>query len=1588
MDLSSAKLDLLALLLEEENIEYIPVQAISPRKNTENLELSFAQKRLWILNQLEPGNPFYNIPAALKLKGKLDVDALKFSFNEIIQRHEVLRTKFNVIDGQPILEIVPQQTITLPIVDLREIALTEREAKVQSLADAEFRKPFNLASEPLLRGTLLQLDEAEYILLLTMHHIVSDGWSTDILIREVAAIYECFTQGKPSPLPQLTIQYTDYAIWQRKWLQGEVLETQLNYWKQQLAGNLPILELPTDRPRPKIKTYQGAKQYFQLSPELSLALKTLSQKQDCTLFMTLLAAFKALLYRYTGLEDIIVGSPIANRNRAEIESLIGFFVNTLVLRTDLSDHPTFAELLNRVRETTLSAYAHQDLPFDLLVEELQPQRNLSHTPLFQVMFVLQNAPISAVELSGLTVEPLTSEGGNAKFDLTLVAEENDLGISVSWEYNTDLFNDETITRIGENFQTLLEGIVANPQQRITKLNLLTQQQQHQLLVEWNNTETDYPQDQCIHQLFEAQVEKTPNAVAVVFENQKLTYRELNQKANQLAHYLQEMGVKPDVLVGICVERSLEMVIGILGILKAGGAYVPLDPSYPQQRLAFMLKNAQLSILITQENLLTTLPPHQAQVVCLDSDWEKINQQNLEHLTNKTNTQDLAYVIYTSGSTGQPKGVQITHGSLVNFLISMRQTPGLNQEDIFLSVTTLSFDIAALELYLPLIVGARVVIVSREVATDGMRLLTEITSSQATVMQATPATWRMLITAGWQGNQQLKILCGGESLDSNLAHQLLKLSKQVWNLYGPTETTIWSSVHKVENTNQSERIQNMVSIGRPIANTQFYILDQNQQLVPVGIPGELHIGGIGLAKGYLNRPELTKEKFISNPFDQKPDARLYKTGDLARYLPSGEIEYISRIDNQVKIRGFRIELGEIEAAINQHPAVQTSVVIAQAEGRIIAYWVAKQESILTISDLRHFLSEKLPNYMIPAVFVQIPALPLTPNGKLDRKALPAPDYVRPELDQFVAPRNPVEAKLAQIWAEVLRVEQVGIYDNFFDLGGDSILTIQIVAKANEAGLKLTPKQLFQHQSIVELVDVCLKNEATPTEQGLDIETLTSTPIQHRFFEQNFVNIPDDLLQKQQQIEDIYPLSPMQQGMLFHTLYDQNSAAYVTQTSCILRGNLDLSAFQQAWKNLIERHTILRTAFYWEGLDTPLQMVVKQIDLPYQQQDWRSLTSKEQQTRLNIFLETDYKQGFNPAIAPLMRLTLIQLADDTYQFVWSHHHLLLDGWSINVLLQEVFVLYQAFYRHQSPSLSKIRPYRDYIAWLQQQDLLEAQNFWRTTLKGFTTPTAFGINKDDHKSADDKQEFYEQEFKLSLAETTSLQLLAKQNQLTLNTVLQGIWALLLNHYSGNQDVVFGATVSGRPATLIGVESMVGLFINTLPVRVQIFEHENLISWLQQIQSQQIESRQYEYTPLAEVHKCSDVSQGVPLFESLMVFENFPKNSSLQDKLELEIDNTRTIIRNHYPLTLRVQPGSQLSLDIMCDRRYLEPHTINKITNHLEILLSQFVNQPQIQLKELANLLKTIDQQQQVLKEQELEKVSLQKFKQTRRKAIRPSS
>ncbi len=1057
----------LAQLLESQSANPEEMQELQVKRidREKNIPLSQAQRRLWFLSRLEPESPAFNLALGLKIEGNLDTDVLIRVIETIVERHETLKTTFAEDNGNPKIVINNPDSLDLRIIDATKL---EGGAKA---AYKEIREacvlPFDLERGPLIRWYLLRIEPDAHVLVYNVHHIVFDGWSLGIFLKELGILYDAYSHSAKPSLPELEVQYVDCCVWHEEWLKRRNLTAQMDYWTKQLAGELPLLELPTDRPRSNHPDYSGRLEFIELSEDLSEQLKTLSKQEGVTLFMIFLAAFKIMLFRYTGQEDIIVGTPVANRNHIEMEKLIGFFINMLVLRSDLSGNPTFRELLARVKKTSLDAFTNQDLHFEQLVDILQLSRDMSHHPLYQAMFAFHNFAFPPVSLNDIRIENIMIDRGASQLDIWLSLWEEDDVFKGTVEYSSELFDHGTISRMIGHYLNILESMVADAHMRILNSSLLGQEEKEHIVSELNETQSQLPELCGLHQLFEEQANRIPEKTAILTDNKKLTYDELNKRSNQLAHFLIDLGVGPDTLIGLYVERSIDIVIGVLGILKAGGAYVPLDPAYPEERIAFMVEDACMPVILTQDDLETRLPENECVTVCLDVDWDEVAQESSDNPKQSSNRDNLAYVIYTSGSTGRPKGVQVPHGAVVNFLSSMSREPGVGEDDVLLAVTTLSFDIHVLEIFLPLFVGGTVVIASSETASDGERLLKRLNESQTTVMQATPSTWRLLLAAGWGGNEKFKVLCGGEAFPRDLAKELLSRVGSVWNMYGPTETTVWSSCYRITDG------EDPILIGRPIANTQMYILDRLMHPVPIGVAGELHIGGDGVTRGYLNRPELTEKQFVPDPFRSDAGARLYKTGDLVRFRPDGNLEYLSRLDTQVKVRGFRIELGEIESVLSDHPLVDECVVTVREDQpgdvRLVGYNVVKAGMEMTASDLRTHLRTKLPDYMIPQHFVQLEELPLTPAGKVDRKNLPAPDSEGSlsSTDEYVAPRNETEETLASIWRDVIGVSRVGIHDNFFDIGGHSLLALRLISRINQAyQLKLPLRQLFDMPTILE------------------------------------------------------------------------------------------------------------------------------------------------------------------------------------------------------------------------------------------------------------------------------------------------------------------------------------------------------------------------------------------------------------------------------------------------------------------------------------------------------------------------------------------
>ncbi|HEY0601395.1 MAG TPA: amino acid adenylation domain-containing protein [Herpetosiphonaceae bacterium] len=1954
--------------------------SIRPRQEAaRDVPLSFAQQRLWFLNQLVPDNAVYNISQAVRLIGALNVATLERSINAVIQRHGSLRTRIVTRDGQPAQVVSPELKLALRVVSLEQLPEPEREAELWRQTDADAQQPFDLAHDPLIRAALLRLSRHEHVLLITVHHIVSDGWSLGVLVQELAALYEAFAHGRPSPLKPLPIQYTDFVAWQREWLQGDVLEAQLAFWQAQFDQAIPALALPTDHPRPPIQTFRGATENFVLPAALSAALSDLSRREGLTLFMVLLAGFNVLMARYSGQDDILVGTPIANRTRSEVEGLIGLFANTLVLRSDLSGNPTFRELLRRVRTASLGAYDHQDLPFEMLVEKLQPERDLSRNPIFQVMFVLQNTPVSTLELSGLTLQALPADSGTSKFDLRLSMNEGSGELAGALEYNTDLFESGTITRMLAHFETLLADIVAHPERRLSELRLLTEAEARQL-DEWNRTAAPYALDRSLHSLIEEQARRTPEAVAVVFDDnpsqeqalsgpgKALTYAELDRLADRLARQLQQHGVGPNIPVGICAERSLEMIVGLLGILKAGGAYMPLDPAYPSERLAYMLDNARPPVVLVQRHLVERLPGHKATQLLLDAappdDLPQMAAVALD-------PDDLAYVLYTSGSTGQPKGVAVSHRSIVNRLLWMQETYRLDASDHVLQKTPYSFDVSVWEFFWPLLTGARLVIARPEGHKDPAYLVQLIAQQQITTLHFVPSMLGpFLDVQALVFCQSLRrVMCSGEALPLAFAQRFFaRVDAELHNLYGPTEAAVDVTFWPCERSSS----RSSVPIGRPVANTQIYLLDQHLREVPIGVPGELYIGGVQLARGYLNRPDLTAERFIPHPFagsapDVQPGARLYRTGDLARYAPDGAIEYLGRIDDQVKLRGFRIELGEIEAVLRQHVSVAEAVALVRedepGQRRLVAYilpditaatgagqlttelrgdqvdswqtifdstyaqptaeadfnivgwnssftgaplpaesmeeWVdqtvgriralgarrvleigcgtgllllrlapessayvgsdlsavaldglrrqvdaqglrqvtllqqaaddlrglddtsfdvvvlnsviqyfpsveylvevlagvarvlapggaiflgdvrslplltafhtavqlygaddtltirqlrqqirrsiaqeqellidpaffsalqqhlpqisrveiqlkrgrdhnemnsyrydvtlhlgadaapvvanwrewqtenmtverlraelrsaesesigftaipnarlqaagaacrllSSQEQIDTVGELRarlaashdpaidpedlwalgdelgysvaitwsssgaagsydaHFyrpetahtapvaarpqldqpvdwssyannplqskltqqlvpvlqqhLRERLPEYMVPSAFVLLDRVPLTPNGKLDRQMLPPPLILEIDSGELVAPRTTTEQILADIWSQVLRVERVGVNNNFFALGGDSIISLQIISRALQAGLRLTPQQMFQHQTIAELAKVAVPESASTSQASFAQPAPrraagACTPADFPLAQISQQQL-DQLLASRGPIEDIYPLGSAQEYMLRCYIENPIPGLYLIYEAFQIR-QLQTEPFKLAWQQLLNRHPVLRTSFAWEGLDRALQIVHSDVTISIAYGDWRGLSEAEQAEALAAHIEQTRQQGFDLTTPPFTRLTMFQVSENDYTFFWGFNYLLQEGWSLPLLIKDLFDCYEAACAGRENEQPPSRPFRDYIAWLQRQDMAAAESFWRSALHGFTRPTPL-ISRMPGNQPQPSTAYSNQWLVLPSEEGEALRAMARQHQLTLNTVLQSAWALLLGHYTGESDIVFGCAVSGRPAELAGMEYMVGPFNNFLPMRVAITPETSLLEWMKAFQIQQVDQRRYEYAPLLDIKRWSEVPADQPLFETYLTFENFPLDPAIIARTSRQMTSITGITQTEHPLRVTVWALNDVMLSMAYYPRCFDDATVSRMLRDIHALILAIVEQPEQRLRQV---------------------------------------
>lgn len=1493
--------------------------ALIPANRENGLPLSYSQERLWFLDQFEAGSASYNLPGAVRLTGELDRSVLRQSLNEIIRRHEVLRTTFAMEEGKAVQVIATALELDIEVTDLSGLPEELRESEVQRHLTADAQKPFDLAHGPLVRASLLALGSSKssgmtaHVLLFTLHHIVSDGWSSAILIREFITLYETYSKHQTSPLAELPIQYADYAIWQRNWLQGERLEQQVSYWKQQLAGAAAVLELPADRPRPVVQSYRGATLYTTVPQSVTEQLRLLGRQQDATLFMVLLAAFNVLLSRYSGQNDLCVGTPVANRNRLEIEGLIGFFINTLVLRTDLSGNPPFTTLLQRVREVCLGAQTHQDLPFEKLVEELAPVRDMSHHPLFQVMLALQNTPETALEIEGLRITPELMETGAAKFDLDLEISEGKDGLAIQFSYNTDLFDPSTIARMAEHYGTLLEHIAAAPDQLLSELQLLTQPERNQLLVEWNDTQVDYPYNQCIHELFEEQAEKRPDAVAVIFEGKQLTYGQLNKKANQLAHYLNAQGVGPEALVGICVERSLEMIIAVLGILKAGAAYLPIDPELPTGRLRQILQDADTRWVLTQSEFTAQIPDF-CRTVNLDCEIEGEGRLDEYSPVLILDGQQLAYMLYTSGTTGLPKGVGVNHNNLVNQYFAWETAYGLQDSYVHLQMARYTFDVFAGDWIRALCSGGKLVICPKETLLQPVQLYALMQREQVTIAEFVPAVLRLLAEYLEETGQRLAfmklLICGSDRWYVGEYKRFLRLCDQqtrLINSYGLTEATIDSTYFETQQV--GSLTQELVPLGQGFANTCAYILDRWLNPAPIGVPGELHIGGAGVVRGYFNRPELTAERFIPNLFSQKPGERLYKTGDVVRYLPDGNIEHLGRTDHQVKIRGFRIELGEIEATLLQHPGISAAIVVARDEStpgsqRLVAY-VVGNDAEPDIDDLRIYLKVYLPDYMVPAAFVVLDCLPVNANGKVDRAALPAPDVDEQFAHQYVAPRTPVEEVIAAIWAEVLGLERVGIYDNFFQLGGHSLLAMILIERIRRQGLHADVRSLFITQTLAEFISVLDSNNrvvevpdnripascAHITPEMLPLVALKQAEIDR---------VMQQVLGGARNVQDIYPLTPFQEGILFHHLISTDGDPYLLSSLLAFDTRNRLDHFLSALQAVVSRHDILRTAVMWEELSVPVQVVLREVALPVTE------------ITLNPALGDVAKQlqeRFDPRHFRLdiRRAPLIQgyVAWDAQQDRWLllilEHHLALDHVAMEAVLKEV----RAYLLDQFDQLSPPLPFRNFIAQTRMRMKSEEHEaFFRKLLGNVDEPTApFGLLDVQGDGSDIAEAMIDLDGVLD----QRIRACAQSIGVSAASVFHLAWAQVLALISGRETVVFGTVLFGRTQGGDEADRMLGMFINTLPVCFDVTETGCKIG-IQKMHRLLAELMRHEHASLALAQRCSAVPSPAPLFSTLLNYRHSVKEGGVAADVSASwwesvgIKVLKEDERTNYPFTLSI--------------------------------------------------------------------------------------
>ncbi|MES2295470.1 MAG: amino acid adenylation domain-containing protein [Pseudomonadota bacterium] len=1487
----------------DENALVPIVRARSEWPASDRCALSFAQQRLWFLDQYEPGSAFYNIPSAMRLVGDLDVAVLERSLNEVMRRHESLRTSFASAMGEVSQRMAAHQLLPLALTDLADLPHGEREAKVQWLAQDEAHAPFDLARGPLIRAALLRLAPGEHVFLFTLHHIVSDGWSNAILVNEMATLYEAYRAGQVSPLADLPIQYADYAHWQRTRLGGAGLERQLSYWKEQLDGAPALLTLPWDRPRPPVQGHRGATHQFRIAGAATAALNALARSEASTLFMTLTAAFKVLLARYSGQDDICIGTPIAGRNRPELEPLIGFFINTLVLRTRIDGRASFCQLLRQVRSSALGAYAHQDLPFDQLVEALKPTRSMGHAPLFQVVLALQNAAPASVALPGLALHPVDLESSTAKFDLTLNITEQDAQLWCGLEYNSDLFDATTIERMAAHFAHLIDAAVAAPAAPIDELAMLSHEERHRMLVDWNRTEAVQAQPQTMHGLFAAQARRTPDTVAVEAIDGALTYRELNARANALSRRLRALGVGPEVLVGLCGGPTLNLLVGLLAILKAGGAYVPLDPAYPRERLAYLLGDANPTLILASAESAARLPPSSIPVLCMDSAWPAPAVFDAEDADCLATAENLAYVIYTSGSSGGPKGVLLRHGGLCNLVQAQIAAFGVTAGQRVLQFASLNFDASTSEIFMALISGATLCLAGREqLMPDALvhsleKLAINVVTLPPVVLAALPTLPASVTT----------VIVAGEACPPALAQRWAG-SRNFFNAYGPTEATVCATIERCAADQAG-----VVPIGRPIANVRCHILDAALNVVPVGVAGQLHIGGAGLARSYLNRPELTAAAFIPDPFAARAGERLYRTGDLARYRADGSIEYLGRVDSQFKLRGFRIEPGEIEAVLVAVPGVREALALVREDSpgdrRLVAYLLLDSADAPPVAQLRQGLQQSLPEHMVPGHFVMLDQWPVTPNGKVDRNALPAPDAARSSAG-YVAPATREESVLAAIWAEVLKLDRVGTHDNFFELGGHSLLATQLVSMIRvRCGCEISVRAVFESPTVAALA-LHLAQAG-----GAALEPLRAVG------------------------RDMHlPLSFAQQRLWFLQQLEGPSATFNIPVALRLHGALDVAALRDSLEQLVLRHEVLRTCFIADQGEARMQIMQDvTVPLPLWEVDEAQVDARAQEHARHVF---DLTRG------PLLIAALLRIEVNEHVLLLNIHHLVSDGWSMGILADEWLRLYEARRRGGDAGLAPLPiQYADYAVWQRsylEGAVMEGQlAYWRRQLDG--APELINLPLDRPRGP--VQGFAGASTMLTLDAHLSQRLrgIGQQEGASLFMTLLAGYCVLMARYSGETDILIGTPSANRERKEL--EALIGLFLGNLVLRVDVGGQPSFRALLGRVRQTALDAYANSDVPFERIVDSLKLQRDLsrnPLFQVFFNMLNLPERDAPATDLVVEgLEGAHFDAK--FDLTMYAQDTpAGIHLNLVYNSALFDAARMDELLRQYALLLAQFCAAP----------------------------------------------